>query len=134
MQALLKTGSIHCEIIHEDLHNFFCQIKKYRHHAYLECTRSITQTKWHSSKRKSTKWACKGGFLLILRCNGNLVISRVSIKKTKVRVSCQPIQHLINERQRKMILSCYSIYFFCSQYIPSILSQFLYESVHCFHF
>ena len=109
MQALFKTGSIHCKIIHKDLHNFFCYIKKYTHHASLESTRSITQTKWHAPKSKCTKWVCKSGFLLILWCNSNFVISRVSIKKTKMRVSHQPIQHLINGRQGKMIISGCSI-------------------------
>ena len=53
-----------------------------------------------------------------------MIISRISIKKTEMKVDCQPVQHLINKRQRIMILSGGSVQFsVINPYPPSYYSS-----------
>ena len=54
---------------------------------------------------KCTIGASKGGFLLILEMDGNLKESRVTIKKTKIRVIAQPLKHLVYEWHREVVLA-----------------------------
>jgi len=53
----------------------------------LESGRSITKTKWHPPKRKSTKGACKSGLVLVFMCYRDLGVARVSIQKVVLAVS-----------------------------------------------
>ena len=78
---------------------------KDRHHTTLESGRSITQTKGHFSKCKCTKRASECRFLLVLGVYYYLIVPRITIQKTVVRMACQSLKHLVNEGQWKMILS-----------------------------
>ena len=71
--------------------NFFDHIRKYCHHASLKGSQGVTKSKWHSPKSKCAIRAREGGFLLIFQSNGDLIVSRVSIQKAKVIISCKSI-------------------------------------------
>jgi hypothetical protein len=55
------------KVIHENFNNFSI-INKYGIHASLKSCRSITQTEWHSSVGKSTKWAGRVVFSSLSLC------------------------------------------------------------------
>src|SRR3954453_4998029 len=91
VQTIIKGSSIDGKIIHEHLHNFFTKAMKNSRHASLKSSRSITQTKRHTSISISTERTSKSGFLLIFHSHSNLRETRITIKKTKVSLLRQPL-------------------------------------------
>src|SRR4051794_16066113 len=83
VQTIIKGSPIDGKIVHEYLHNFFTKTMKNSRHASLKGSRSIAQTKRHTSISISSIRASKSGFLLILRFNSNLRKPRITIKETK---------------------------------------------------
>ena len=80
------------QIIHKHLNVLLNHIKKYINHAMLKSDGSITKTKWHFLKSKSTKGTCKSDLVLVLRYYGDLGVTRVSIQKiviTNVQLTSQ---------------------------------------------
>ena len=55
--------------------------------------------------------ACERGLTLVIRVDGDLVITGIPIKETEEGMVCKPLQHFINEGQREMILLCSLIEF-----------------------
>src|SRR4051795_2052815 len=62
VQTIIKRSSIDGEIVHEHLHNFFTKAVKNSRHASLKSSRSITQTKRHTSISISTERTSKSSF------------------------------------------------------------------------
>ena len=50
--------------------------------------------------------ACEIGLALIIRMDGDLVMTGIPIKETKERIVCKPFQHFINKEKWEMILLC----------------------------
>src|SRR5215217_712343 len=65
VQIVIKRSLIDGETVHEYFHNFFTKTMKDSRHASLKCSRSITQTKRHTSISISFIRTSKSGFLLI---------------------------------------------------------------------
>ena len=105
MEAIVKRSSIDRKILHEYFHNFFTKPTKNSRHASLKRSRSITQTKRHTSISISSIRTSKSSILLIFIFNNNLRENRITIKKTKVSILRQSLKHLINKRQMIMIFS-----------------------------
>ena len=55
--------------------------------------------------------SCECGLTLVVRMDGDLVITGIPIKETEEEMVCKPLQHFINEGQREMILLCRLIEF-----------------------
>jgi len=55
--------------------------------------------------------ACERGLTLVIRVDGDLVITGIPIKETEEGMVCKPLQHFINEGQRETILLCSLIEF-----------------------
>src|SRR4051812_33660516 len=88
-------------------------------HKPLKSIRCITQTKSHTPISISTVWTSESGLLLIGSINMNLREARVPIKIAKVGVFGKPINHLIDERQRVVVLPC------CLIQLPEINTHFI---------
>ena len=69
----------------------------------------IAQAERYSTISKCPKWTCKRSFFLVLRCNRDLVIPRVTVQETVILVTRQTFKHLINEGKWKMVLTSCSI-------------------------
>jgi len=54
---------------------------------------------------KYAKWICESSLFLVLRSNGNLIISRVTMQETIILVASKTFKHLINEGKWKMVLT-----------------------------
>ena len=91
MEVVFKCRTNHREIIHEDFNGFFDHVRKYCHHASLKGSWGVTQPKWHSLERECAIRACEGGFLLIFRSNGDMIVFRISIQKAKVLIPRESI-------------------------------------------
>src|SRR3954470_4813457 len=90
VQTIIKGSPIDGKIVHEYLHNFFTKTMKNSKHAYLKCSRSIAQTKRHTSISIGSVRASKSSFLLILCFNSDLRKPRIIIKETKMSLLRQP--------------------------------------------
>src|SRR3954468_24359986 len=66
VQTIIKGSPIDGKIVHEYLHNFFTKTMKDSRHASLKSSRSIAQTKRHTSISVSFVRTSKSGLLLIL--------------------------------------------------------------------
>ena len=104
-QTPLELITSHRKIIHKNFYSILHNVRKYQYHTSLKCGGCIAQPKRHSSEYKDPIWKSKSSFLLILWCNRNLIIPRISIKKTVPPFSGKSIQHLIHEGHRKWSFS-----------------------------
>ena len=100
---MLKGIANNRKIIHKYLNGVLHHIGEYRHHISLKSTQCITQPEGHFFEHESSIRKSKCGFLLMFRCNRDLVVARITIKKTIPPLSCKPIQHLIHEGNMKMV-------------------------------
>lgn len=101
-ESKIKILSINTSICFQACRQIWCHIS-------LKGSRGDAQSKWHPYVGNNTIRACERCFLLILTGYNNLVIHGVPIQKIIVLVTGNPLQHLINERDRKMIFPCYSV-------------------------
>ncbi|RDY12238.1 hypothetical protein CR513_02998, partial [Mucuna pruriens] len=116
--------------IHEHLHAVLYQVREDAHHAVLERARCVAQAKWHACICKGAKWAGEGHFVLIFRCNMNLHVARESIQKTVMGFPCYFLKHLVNKRQRKVILAgCLIESSVIDAHPPAILNRHRYQLV-----
>ena len=118
-QTPLELITSHRKIIHKNFYSILHHVRKYRHHTYLKCGGWTAQPKRHSSERKGPIWTGKSYFLLIFWCNKNVIIPRISIKKTVPPFSVKSVQHLIMNGKKSCLFQ--SMNLICGNpYTPSI--------------
>ena len=74
------------------------------------CTSEMWQVHYTTQMASVCKQRCQKGMwrplLLILGVHCNLIVSKVSIQEAVISMSRKPLQHLVREKQRKMIFPC----------------------------
>ena len=88
---MIKSFSIDGEIVHENFHDFLDHVCKDRHHAPLKRCGSVTKPERHPVISIGSVWASKRGLALIIRVDGNLVLTGIPIKEIEERMLGQPL-------------------------------------------
>ena len=90
-QTSIKKVAKNIQVIHKHLNNVLHNIGEYRHHTSLKGSRYITQPKRNPLECKCPIRPSKGGFFLVLWCNSDLNVTRITIMKTVPSFSCESI-------------------------------------------
>lgn len=91
---------------HKDFNTFFYNISKNGQHTSLTSGIGITQPEWHPSISKYTIRSCEGNILLVFRIHCYLIFPQVAIQEPIKGLSSQPLQHLVHEWKKEVILPC----------------------------